>query len=68
MKARNSMSDGIRFTYNVFLEPLIATAALGVAKKNGITRSKYIRDSVIEKLIRDGYPLSKVSNNIKLCI
>ena len=63
MKARNSMSDILRLDYNVYLEPVLATAAAGVAKDIGcMTRSKYIRYALINQLIRDGYPLKKVSN------
>jgi len=65
MKARNSRSDSLRLFYNVFLEPLLATACSGMAGKIGCkTRSKYIRFAVIRALLADGYPLQKGVRNL----
>jgi len=55
-------SDKIRNNYNIFIEPILATACKHEGNKIGITRSKYIRYCVIRSLIKDGYPLNKVSN------
>ena len=55
-------SDKIRNDYKIYLEPLLSTACNHEGKKIGITRSKYIRYCVIRCLIKDGYPLNKITN------
>ena len=66
MKARNSMSDRLRLTYQIYLEPVLATACMKMASEGKTkTRSKYIRYAVIRALIADGYPLAEVSEKFK---
>ena len=56
-------SDKIRKDYRVYLEPVLATAAKHQAEKvNCRTMSRYIRRAIIIQLIKDGYPLGKVSD------
>lgn len=58
-------SDRIRVAHKVYLEPLLVSAANHQAGKSGLrTVSRYCRMAVIEKLARDGYPLSTVSPRI----
>ena len=61
MKA--NFSDKFRESFKVYLEPLLATGCKHQAGKTKCrTMSKYIRYSVINQLIRDGYPLKEISN------
>jgi len=60
MKLRNS--DKIRNDYKIYLEPMLATACDFEGSKLNITRSKYIRYCVIRCLIKDGYPLNKITD------
>ena len=58
-------SDKIRVPHKVYLEPVLIFAANHQAGKSNLrTVSRYCRMSVIEKLVRDGYPLSNVSPRI----
>lgn len=54
-------SDKLRNNYKIFLEPILATAATHCGKKLNISRSKYIRYSLIRSLIEDKYPLNKIT-------
>lgn len=54
-------SDKIRSDYKGYAEPIVLTAADHQAGRMSITRSKYIRYALINQLIRDGYPLSRMS-------
>lgn len=54
-------SDVLRQDYKGFMEPLLLTGCNHQASKLKITRSKYIRYAVINQLIRDGFPLNKIS-------
>jgi hypothetical protein len=48
---------------NIFLEPLLLKAGSFMAIKIGCrTRSKYIRYSLINQLIRDDYPLKDITD------
>jgi hypothetical protein len=58
-------SDAARVQYNGYMEPLLLTGAAHIASRLGITRSKYIRFAVIRALIRDGYPLGRMSSKFK---
>ena len=46
------------------MEPVLLTAAEHQGSKHPaeLSRSKYIRLAVIEKLIRDGYPLKEITS------
>jgi len=49
--------------YQVYLEPVLATAASHQASKSKLrTRSKWLREAAIEKLIREDYPLKTMSS------
>jgi hypothetical protein len=62
MVVRKSMCDSMRLDYRVYLEPVLARACEAGAEKVGCrTISKYIRYSVINQAVRDGYPLGTVS-------
>lgn len=54
-------SDKIRIEYGVYLEPILSTASKHEGEKCGLSRSEYIRQALIEKLIRDDYPLSSIT-------
>lgn len=56
-----SFSDAIQVDYKGYAEPLLLTAMSHQAKKKGLTRSQYIRDTMIRQVVRDGYPLGKIS-------
>jgi len=59
-------SDTIRVDYKGYMEPILLTGCQHVAQQIGCkTRSKYIRYAVIMALIRDGYPLDKMSKKFK---
>jgi len=51
-----NFDDKIRYPIKIFVERIIITAANHHADKLGLSRSKYVRYSLIEKLIRAGYP------------
>jgi len=55
-------SDKFRQDYKIYLEPLLASACLAEGAKLKITRSKYIRYCIIRGLIKDGYPLNKITH------
>jgi len=55
-------TDKIRNNYKIYLEPILATACVHQGERIGITRSKYIRYAVINQLIKDKYPLKRMSN------
>lgn len=55
-------SDKIRDQRKVFAEPVLWTGAEVCGKKIGISRSKYVRYAIINQLIRDGFPLNKLSS------
>ena len=55
-------SDKLRNDYKIYLEPLLATACDAQGKTMKITRSKYIRYCIIRCLIKDGFPLNKISD------
>jgi hypothetical protein len=55
-------SDAIQIDYKAYAEPVLLTAMTHQAKKVGMTRSQYIRDTMIKRVVNDGYPLGKVSN------
>lgn len=46
----------------VFLENLLKTGCSHEGKKLGLSRSKFIRYAVIEKLIKCGYPLNEITD------
>ena len=54
-------SDVLRQDYKGYMEPLLLTGCDHQCSKLGITRSKYIRYSVINQLIKDGFPLKAMS-------
>ena len=54
--------DKLRYEIKIFLEKILITACNHQAKKLNITRSKYIRYAVVEKLITDGYPLNEFTD------
>ena len=56
-----SYSDAIQVDYKAYAEPVLLTAMLHQAQKVGMTRSQYIRDTMIRQVVKDGYPLGKVS-------
>jgi hypothetical protein len=55
-------SDKFREKIPFYCEPLLATGCAHQGEKIGITRSKYVRYAVINQLIKDGYPLNKLSS------
>jgi len=57
-------SDKIRIQSKFFAEPILLTAAEHQGNKHvkKLSRSKYIRLALIEKLFRDEYPLSEISS------
>ena len=62
MIARKSMTDLFRVPHKVYLEPVLLRGCEFGAEKIGCrTISKYVRYAVINQIIRDGYPLGKVS-------
>ena len=55
-------NDKQRIDYKGYMEPILLNACNIMANKSGAkTRSKYIRYAVIRALIKDGYPLNKLS-------
>lgn len=63
MKFKNpNYSDILRQDYKGFMEPVLLTGCNHQAEKLGITRSKYIRYAVINQLIKDGFPLMRLTN------
>lgn len=63
MKTGNpNYSDISRKDYKGYMEPVLITGCDHQSKKLKITRSKYIRYAVINQLIKDGFPLNKISN------
>jgi hypothetical protein len=60
-------SDVFRENYKIYLEPCLATGAENMALKIGCkTRSKYVRYSLINQLIRDGFKLSEKFEPFKI--
>lgn len=57
-----NFDDRIRYPIKVFVEKIVITAANHHADKLGLTRSKYVRYSLIEKLIRTGYPFQQFTS------
>jgi len=55
-------SDISRMDYKGYMEPVLLTGCNHQAEKLKITRSKYIRYAVINQLIRDNFPLMRLSN------
>jgi hypothetical protein len=55
-------SDLFRKDYKAYAEPVLLTAASHQGEKKGLTRSEWIREAIIEKAIREGYPLKNISN------
>jgi hypothetical protein len=56
-----SFSDKIQVDYKAYAEPVLLQAMTHQAKKIGMTRSQYIRDSMIRRVVKEGYPLGNVS-------
>jgi hypothetical protein len=54
-----NFDDTLRYPIKIFVEKIIITAANHHAEKLGLSRSKYIRYSLIEKLIRSDYPFQQ---------
>jgi len=63
---RANFTDIIRKDYRTYLEPILATACKHQGSKLNITMSKYIRYSVINQLIKDGYPLNRISSKFNI--
>jgi hypothetical protein len=58
----NNYSDISRKDYKGYMEPILLTGCEHQANKLKITRSKYVRYAVINQLIKDGFPLNRVSS------
>lgn len=55
-------SDKIRVKYDAYAEPILLTACVHQGKELNISRSKYIRYAIINQLIKDEYPLDRMSS------
>ena len=62
MTKKLNYSDILRQDYKGYMEPVLLSACNYQASKLNITRSKYIRYAVINQLIKDGFPLNRISN------
>jgi len=63
MKLKNpNYSDLLRQDYKGYMEPILLTACNHQSEKLNITRSKYIRYAVINQVIRDGFPLNRITS------
>ena len=55
-------SDKFREDYKGYMEPILLTQATFYGEKKNQTRSEYVRQAVVERLIREGCPLKNMSS------
>ena len=62
IKNTRNYSDILCADYKGYAEPVLLTGCWHNAQKKKMTRSEYIREAIIEKLIRDKFPLRFISS------